>query len=159
MSRLLRYQLIAVLILGATNVIIAKPMTLPAKIQTHLTKTYPGWRQTATATNCIPKFQQSVISGDFDGDGSRDYAVKFIQGNRGYIIAFLARGADYRSYVLANTTAQDIKRIGLTVGRKGQRNEGEEGPVTILPNDAPLLGTCESEACYYVYRNGNFRCE
>jgi hypothetical protein len=150
---------IAVLILGATNVIIAKPIPLPIKMQTYLTKTYPGWRQMATATYCIPKFQQSVVTGDFDGDGSRDFAVKFIQGNKGYIIAFLASRADYRPYVLMNTTAQDIKRIGLSVGRKGQRDQSEEGPMSILPNDAPLIGTCESDACYFIYRNGSFRCE
>jgi hypothetical protein len=137
----------------------AKTTPLPIKIQGYLKKTYPGWKQTATATSCIPKFQQSVISGDFDGDGRRDYAVKFTQGNKGYIIAFLARGVDYSPYVLMDTTAQWIRNTGLSVGHKGQRDEDEEGRVSILRNDAPLIGTCESEACYFIYRNGNFRCE
>jgi hypothetical protein len=160
MNRLLQFWLLVGFVLFANaSLILAKPSALPVKIQSYLSRAYPGWRQTATAIYCIPRFKQSVVSGDFDGDGRRDYAVKFTHGRQGYIVAFLARGLDYNPYVLLNTTEQDIRRTGLSVGRKGQRNEGEEGPVTILPNDAPLLGTCESEACYYVYRNGNFRCE
>jgi hypothetical protein len=160
MNRLLQFSLVVGFVLLANaSLMLAKPSVLPPKIQSYLNKTYPGWKQTATATNCFPKFQQSIVTGDFDGDGRRDYVAKFVQGRKGYIVGFLARGVDYTPSVLVDTTMQDIKRVGLSVGRKGQRNENEEGRVSILRNDAPLIGACESEACFYVYRNGRFQCE
>jgi hypothetical protein len=143
----------------AVPLVQSKPPAIPITIQTYLSKTFPGWKQTGTATYCIVKFQQSAVAGDFDGDGRRDYAVKFTAGGRGYIVAFVARGADYVPYVLISMSAEEIRHTGLSIGRKGQRNENEEGRTFVLRNDAPAIGTCESEACYYVYRNGGFHCE
>jgi hypothetical protein len=58
-----------------------------------------------------------------------------------------------------DTSAHDMRATGLTIGRKGERDENEEGRVNVLPHDAPLIGTCESEACPFVYRNGRFSCQ
>lgn len=160
MNRLFQFSLLASLFLFVNaGLVLAKPSGLPLKIQNYLSRAYPGWRQTGTATYCFPKFKQSMVSGDFDGDGQRDYTVKFTAGTRAYIVAFVARGADYQPFVLMSATAQEITHVGLSIGRKGNRSESEEGRVTILRNDAPLIGACESEACFYVYRNGHFQCE
>jgi hypothetical protein len=161
--RILGYATSIVLTLLSLHLSIAVPfaqsVAVPTKIQIYLNRTNPGWKQTGTATNCIPKFRQSVVSGDFDGDGRRDYAVKFTQHQKGYIVAFLARGSDYQPYILIDTSAREIRAIGLSIGHKGQRDENEEGRVSVLGNDAPLIGACESDGCYHVYRNGGFHCE
>lgn len=51
--------------------------------------------------------------------------------------------------------------MGLTVARKGEKyNIGDpyEGDTRTarLPNDAPVIGPCESHAYPYIYRNGRF---
>jgi hypothetical protein len=153
-------MLLALLVLHVSIAVpFAQSVAVPTKIQIYLNMTYPGWKQTGVATNCILKFRQSVVAGDFDGDGRRDYAVKFTHHQKGYIVAFLARGTDYQPYILIDRPARGIRNIGLSIGHRGQRDENEEGGVSVLGNDAPLIGACASEACYYVYRNGGFHCE
>jgi hypothetical protein len=131
---------------------------VPTKIQSYLNQNYSGWRQSAIASNCYVEFKRAVVVGDFNGDGRRDYAVKFIHNRKGYILAFLANGTDYQPHVLLDTSAGELKNIGLTLGRKGDKNADEEGRTSRLPNDAPVIGACESEACPYIYRNGRFNC-
>lgn len=159
MNRFLFSLLVGLVLLANASFMLAKPSALPLKIQSYLSRAYPGWKQTGTASYCFPKFKQSIVSGDFDGDGKSDYTVKFTAGTQAYIVAFVARGADYQPFVLMRATAQEITHVGLSIGRKGNRSENEEGRVSILRNDAPLIGACESEACFYVYRNGHFQCE
>jgi hypothetical protein len=76
------FAIACAIIMLASPTAITKPTALPPKIEMYLSRNYPGWKQTSTAVNCIPRFRQAVVSGDFDGDGRRDYAVKFIQGGR-----------------------------------------------------------------------------
>ena len=131
---------------------------VPTKIQSYLNKNYSGWRQSATANNCYAEFKRAVVFGDFDGDGRRDYVVKFIHNHKGYILAFVARGIDYRPHILLDTSEGELNITGLTSARKGAKMGNENGRTSRLPNDAPVIGTCESEACPYVYHNSKFSC-
>jgi hypothetical protein len=132
--------------------------TLPSRVTNYLDKSYLGWKQTAVAKGCYASFKKSVIVGDFDSNGKRDYAVKFIKGRKGYILAFLAKGSDYKPYLLASYTASEIKSEGLSIGRKGERIENEEGDVYYLKDDSPLIGPCESDAGGFLsFRNGDFK--
>lgn len=136
---------------------ITSAQTLPAKVRSYLTDNYSGWKQTAVANNCDAGYKKSIIVGDFDSNGKRDYAVKFIHGRKGYILAFLTKGADYKPYLLANGTANEIKNMGMSMDRKGERIETEDGDVFYLKNDSPLIGECESEAGHFRFRNGDFK--
>lgn len=139
-----------------------RPQTLPAGIRGYLNKNYSGWKLTSVAPNCSSEYAQAIVTGDFDGDRKRDYAAKIIRGRKGYFIAFLERGIGYEAHVLFSTSASDIKNFGMTIAEKGEKysiGDIEDNRYGRLPNDAPVLGACESEACPYIYRNGRFSCE
>ena len=65
---------------------------VPTKIQSYLNQNDSGWRQSATATNCYVEFKRGVVVGDFNGDGRRDYVVKFNHNRKGHIQLFLQAG-------------------------------------------------------------------
>ncbi len=131
---------------------------LPTKVQSFLNKNYVGWKLTAIANGCFDRFKHDIIIGDFDGNRRDDYAVKFIHNQKGYIIAFLDRGASYEHHLLVNTSARDVLNKGLSMERKGERIENRDGTAYRLLNDALNIGTCESHGCLYIYRNGSFNC-
>lgn len=135
---------------------------LPPQIRVYLNKNYPGWRLFPMADGCSAEFRGASASGDFDGDGGRDYLVKFTKRGRGYIIAFLKRKSGYQAHVLhENMPGSEIRHTGISVFRKGQRvptgDSEEDGSTEVLTNDAPFDGPCESDAGgVHIYRNGKF---
>lgn len=144
--------------IGASN----NPTILPSGIRSYLNTNYSGWRLVSAATNCSPEYNQAVVKGDFDGDKKPDYAVKITRGRKGYFLALLERDASYAAHVLLNTSAYQIKTFGMTISRKGERysiGDYDNRRYGRLPNDAPVIGPCESEACPMVYRNGKFNCD
>lgn len=137
-------------------------LVLPAKIRSYLNKHYSGWRLISVASNCFPDYNRAVVTGDFDGDRKPDYTVKIIRGGKGHFIGFLERAISYEAHVLLSTSASAIKTFGMTIGKKGERysiGDYEDRRYGRLPNDAPVIGACESEACPMVYRNGKFNCD
>lgn len=135
---------------------------LPIQIRNYLNNNYPGWKLSSKTTGCNREFERAIVSGDFDGNGRRDYAVKFTSGRNGYIIAFLSRGTDYKPYTLESGSIEQIRNQGLSISRKGERygeivNDNFDRVSRRLPYDAPVGGMCESSTYYYIYRNGGFK--
>jgi hypothetical protein len=90
-----------------------------------------------------------------------DYAVKIIRGANGYFLGFLERTSGYEPHVLFSQPAREMANTGMTPARKGEKysiGDIEDNRYGRLPNDAPIIGTCESEACQCIYRNGAFKC-
>jgi hypothetical protein len=140
--------------------------TLPLGIKSHLDSNYPGWKfdseRRSRDSFCGPEVAHGVVSGYFNNDKNRDYAVKFVKGRNGYVIAFLARGSDYNTFVLQSTSASDLRSTVLGLGRKGEKYPigGDIPDLTYgrLPNDAPYTIPCASDAvAFYVYKNGRFQ--
>ncbi len=135
---------------------------LPVKIQSYLNKNHPGWKLVSVANGCSSKFKGAFATGDFDGDGKRDYVLKFIRNREGYIVAFLERRSSYEAHVLhENMSTAEIKRTGISVFRKGARvpmgDSEDEDSYRVLMNDAPFDGPCESDAGgVHIYQNGRF---
>ncbi|HQU84088.1 MAG TPA: hypothetical protein PKY59_13220 [Pyrinomonadaceae bacterium] len=130
--------------------------TLPTPIKSFLDKTYKGWK--LQKDSCDPNAPgKAVVSGNFNGDKKLDYAVKFVQGKKGFIVAFLARQKDYKAFVLHKTDANDVKTLSLDVWKKGERFE--LGGQDVVPKyDAPSDFRCESDVGgIHLYRNGKFR--
>ena len=94
---------------------------LPLKVRSYLNEHYRGWKLTSMADGCSAEFRRAVATGDFDGDGKRDYLLKFIRGRRGYILALLERKNGYEAHVLESMSVADIKHTGISVFRKGER--------------------------------------
>lgn len=136
--------------------------TLPAKVTSYLDKTYSGWKLSSVTDGCGAEFSKSKVSGDFNGDKKTDYAVKFLKGRKGYIIAFVSSGSDYKPIVLESGTTQEIKNQGLAIAHKGETygeiiNDNFDRANRRLQNDAPVGGTCESSTYFYIYKNGAFK--
>lgn len=141
---------------------LAVAQALPLKIRSYLDKNYRGWRPVSIADGCYSEFRGASAWGDFDGDGKRDYLIKFVKGKHGYIMAFLERKYGYESHVLhGDLSAADIRRIGIKVFRRGEKvpvgDAEDESSYERLTNDAPFDGPCESDAGgVHIYRNGRF---
>jgi hypothetical protein len=129
--------------------------TLPTKINSYLNRNYKSWK--LQKDECYPSEPgKAVVTGNFNGDRKLDYAVKFVRGKKGFIIAFLARKQNYKAFVLHNTDAEDVKSLSLDVWKKGERFElGEQN--VYLRYDAPSDFRCESDVGgIHLYRNGKF---
>jgi hypothetical protein len=131
----------------------AKAQTLPGSLRSYLSRNYQGWK---LAGECKDGNKASVISGDFDGDGKKDFAVKFIRGKTGFLMAFLHKGSKYEPYYLHIwKDAEEARLSGLILFKKGERYE--ESYPWKLKVDAPADFPCESDAGgLHVYRNGKF---
>ena len=63
---------------------------LPPDIKTYLDKKYSGWKflpvpaRTVACRDAETKLHQSLVQGDFNGDGIPDYAIQIIEGGRVY---------------------------------------------------------------------------
>ena len=129
--------------------------TLPVKIKSYLDRNYKGWK--LQKDECYPSEPgKAVVTGNFNGDKKLDYAVKFVRGKKGFIVAFLALKQDYKAFVLHNTDAKDVKYLSLDVWKKGDRYE-LGGQNVYVGYDAPSDFRCESDVGgIHLYRNGKF---
>ncbi len=98
-----------------------------------------------------------VIVGDFDGNGQKDYSVKFVRGTKGFMMAFLASGKRWKPFYLHIwKKAEEARLSDLMLFDKGDRYELGESNFR-LKFDAPADFRCESDAGgVHVYRKGKF---
>jgi parvulin-like peptidyl-prolyl isomerase len=128
---------------------------LPAKLKKYLNMHYRGWKLPSADEGCAGE-TNAFVRGDFDGDGKRDYAVKFIKGKKGYMLSFLRRGNNYKAFVLHNTGSNEMIYSSLTVWKKGEIFE-KDAVRFRLRRDAPADYHCESDVGgIHYYRNGKF---
>ncbi len=131
-----------------------RAQTLPASLRSYLDRNYRGWR---LAGECYPKAGDNtrVLVGDFDGNGRKDYAVKFIRKGRGFFMAFLSHRGGWKPYYLHIWNDPNEARYSdLLLFENG--GDTEYGPRK-LKYDAPADFHCESDVGgVHVYRNGKF---
>lgn len=129
---------------------------LPTKIKSYLNKSYKGWKLSPSGKDCGSETNNGIVKGNFNADKILDYAVKFTQGEKGFIIAFLAQNRNYKAFVLHDTDAEDVSNLSLGVWKKGGRFElGEQN--VFVRYDAPSDFRCESDVGgIHLYRNGKF---
>ncbi len=153
----MRVSVIAVLfvclLLLATS---ATGQALPSSLERFLDRNYSGWK---LAGECYetPSENKSVLRGDFDGNGKNDYAVKFVKGNKGFLMAFLANGKQWKPFYLHIwKDADDARLSDLMLFNRGDQYELGESNFR-LKFDAPADFRCESDVGgIHVYRNGRF---
>ncbi|MFN0140728.1 MAG: hypothetical protein ACKVQW_11670 [Pyrinomonadaceae bacterium] len=128
---------------------------LPTKVRSYLKEKYPGYKLDRGDPICKSR---AVVSGNFNGDSKRDYAVMFNKGRSPYVIAFLSQGTNYKAHILEGGSASSI----LYVERKGEKyaeivGNTDERVTRRLKYDAPGGGSCESATFIWIYHNGRFR--
>lgn len=131
------------------------PQQLPKSLKSYLDRNYRGWK---LAGECYEKESENkrILFGDFDGNGKRDYAVKFIRGEKGFLMAFLANGHQWKPFYLHIwDDPTEAKFSDLMLFDKGEGYEISRP--SKLRFDAPADFRCESDAGgLHVYRKGKF---
>ncbi len=136
----------------------------PPAAEAVLDRTYPGWRYTPVDAYGLQlshsEMQPHAMSGDVDGDGQLDHAVRIVtkasdESTNGVaedrIIALLSRGAGFIPYDVGQGEY-------LAIAKKGERVGTTEDYAVLLANDAIATGRMESHGWIYVYRNGRWWC-
>ncbi|CAN5314804.1 hypothetical protein BH10ACI2_BH10ACI2_16750 [soil metagenome] len=125
---------------------------LPLGIKKYLDRNFRGWQ---LAGECVGESHNKVLEGDFDGNTQRDYAVKFVSRDKGFMVAFLASGKAYKPFYLHRYSPEEAKKSSMTLFRKGETYE--PAGVPRLKTDAPADFRCESDVGgVHAFRNGRF---
>jgi hypothetical protein len=157
--------LAAVSVLAAALLAPAPP--LPPAVRREVDAAYPGWKF-ATVSPALrhllaPGQRPEWVSGDFDGDGRRDYAVQLVRAtpradSAQLTVALLRRRGDgWARHVVSAGPVHDGVWLGR--GRRGTRARDLDGDTNFVYHaDAIEIGFGQEagEAC--LYARGRFRC-
>lgn len=153
------YLLFSVLLSNAQ----ATSVGIPKAIKIILDRNYPGWEMGAVSNEVDKFFKENnfkflpvLVSGDFDGDGRNDYGIKINFKGKWHAIVFLARGGDYKEYILAGGTGPGLD-VYLSLYKKGEKGFNfETDKYFFFKNDAIEVGFFEKASIAYVYKDGGF---
>ena len=153
------------LVLAAAVASAQTPADLPSPLRAALDREYRSWSFGIVTPEVLRNFRgkplfPNLIFGDFDGDGSRDYAVKIAYTEKAArvqrIIVFLHRGKDFLPHVLDTAPENSITYLWLAAkGTNGFDHESEKE--FVYQNDAVTLVFDEKAAVSYIYEGGKFR--
>lgn len=149
-----------------THAAFADGVSIPKPIRADLDHRYPHWQlydldamQPGERKYCKAEpGWSSFVTGDFNGDGQPDYAVLIASGKRGYALAYMKRGTEYRAFNLFPAKPGDTGSAGyLMLAAKG----AVHGSVTTGRSQAALqdgvsLIFCESSLATYFFKHGRF---
>lgn len=142
----------------------AAGLNLPQEIKTFLDLRYPGWQWGRVSKEVedyfhaqrLP-FRPNLITGDFDGNGRPDYAVKIIAGGSWQFIVFLEHEGHFQGRVLASGSGPGLD-VYLTLYRKGDRGyDFERNKRFTFARDAAEVNYFGKAAVAYVYEQGKFK--
>jgi len=144
-----------------------QPATLPRGVRAALDRAYPGWRFATIAPTLRPELapgqRAEWVSGDFDADGRRDFAVQIVRAvapaeSAQVTVAFLRRpGGRYARYVVhAGGVHQGIFLGRGTRGSRGRDLEADTEFVYHADAVEIIYGQEAGETCLFL--RGRFRC-
>jgi len=131
---------------------------IPSKIKVQIDRAYPGWQFITPLQGCESDVKRSVLVGDFNGDGRKDYVLKIEHKSNGSLVAFISTRDGYSPSVILRESARALRDIGFTIGHKGTRVINSQSKSVFLRKDIVLAESCATRinANYWVYRNGGF---
>lgn len=149
--------LISACILGCANFAFGQSnVSLPAGVQSILNKNYPKWK-------LVKNFCSTAISGDFNGDGKKDYLAIITYQNGGSLVGFISKGTSFRQIEIEKLKSSVAKTSAVIAARKGNEAvvSGDAGDDDIkvkkLRSDGFYYGTCESDDGWtFIFKNGKF---
>ena len=166
-------QLIAIAILVILTCLHANAQNagvkIPEQIKTVLNTDYPQWELAKLnepweiAYWKKRKVNPAFISGDFNGDKARDFALQIVHAvpsspqKERVIMVFLQHGKSYDKIILEASLvdpALDITLHLIKKGSKGQEFDKEEG--FIYPLDAIDVGYSDKASQSYIWKNEKF---
>ena len=154
------------LLLFCTNLCISQTLQpiLPKDIRSYLDTAYKGWKLSPVSEQfrkdffSSTKFAPSLSWGDFDQDGSRDYAVQVSYSDsipKRTVLAFLNRHQHFLPFVLE--TNSDDPDIFIFVTKKGTRGyDWGKGKPFRYPSDAIDVIYGGKAGMSHFYRDGRF---
>jgi hypothetical protein len=145
----------------AVNFVRAQGVELPRDGQKILEKRFRGWKYAEIDSAIVEYFrrdrsfeQPNLITGDFDGDGKRDYAVlmqKKTDAARRVTIVLMRHKGCYKTHVLdANDCLMSVKK-----GKKDYDFEAQRS--FRYQRDAIFSYIWEKAGVSYVWEKGKFR--
>ena len=153
----MKISLIALFVMTVLGCEIALGQQLPRSLRSYLNRNYRGWK---LAGQCSDKESDNhrILVGDFDGNGKRDYAVKFVTGKRGFFMAFLAIGGQWKPLYLHIWSDPDYARYSdLITFKPGESWDMEGTGAPKFRFDTPADFRCESDVGGpHAYKNGKF---
>lgn len=147
-----------------------KEAEVPIEIRKILDQDYSGWRFPPLYEDWIvSSFKDGTlkpffISGDFDGNGKKDFGMQFIHpadsssGMQRVIVAFLKQGKSFHKIVLeTGPFTEGGVDIILDLVKKGSTGEDlEHGKTFIYERDGISVGYSDKASHDYIWRNGRF---
>lgn len=147
---------------------------LPLSIRGQLNRNFPGWRFAQPNREVLdffsdrfPKEDPCVISGDFDGNGRKDYALLIehpnaIEPNKRFthlveVLAFLRKGRSYRRVRLESSSPANPE-VYLNLKKKGEVGyEFSTAKRFKYPNDSISFSFFEKAGGTYIWKKTRFK--
>lgn len=130
--------------------------SVPPMVRTALNARYPGWVRDTNYGTCDPDWRSTLLSGDFNRDGAKDYLIKIRRGRNIYAVALLARGGGFAAHTVGESTP-DLESMGIKVLKRGERfHDYAANRQRTLDVDTIEIAACEVSSWLMVYRNNSF---
>ncbi len=137
---------------------------IPAAVKECLDRNYPGWRLDPVSAEIQRFFSKrglqhspNWVTGDFDDDGTLDYAVKIVARGKLYILECLSRQDGVEDRVLVSGPGP-APEVYLAFYRKGDRAfDFEREQFFKIEKDSLEVGYFGKASVVFIYDNGTFR--
>lgn len=139
-------------------VIFVNAQATPTKLKTYLDKNYPNWK-IGESWVVDSKPRKALETGDFNGDGVKDYAVLLTKADRIYAIVLLTEKNSYKAYNILAQNSENRWIAGIGMNKKGDVIELDpiNSDKTIkLKTDAIYLYDGEGHGTTFYWENGKF---
>lgn len=138
----------------------ANAQTMPTKVNEYLKKNYPGWT-IGESWVVDSKPRKAFETGDFNGDGKKDYAVLIEKDDRIYAIVLLAGKKSFQAFNLLAQNSENRWIAGIDITPKDSeiylKESSNDSPETfVIKNEGIYIYDGEGHGRTYYRENGEF---
>lgn len=130
--------------------------SVPALVRTALNVRYPGWVRETNPGTCDANWRSTLLSGDFNRDGAKDFLIKIRRGRNIYAVALLAAAGGFTTHEVGESSP-DLETMGIQVLKRGERYQDySANRQRTAEADTIHIAACEVSSWLMIYRNGAF---